>query len=641
MFRSLLVANRGEIAVRIIRTCRRLGIRSVLAAAIPDRTSLAARSADEVVLLPGASATDTYLNIDALIDAARRAGCEALHPGYGFLSESPALARACASAGITFVGPSPESLELLGDKTRARDLATSLGIPVIPGWQQDTGDDAAVADAAETLGFPVMLKARAGGGGRGMRRLLNAAGLLDTIAAARREARASFGDDGLFLEKLIESAHHVEVQVLGDAAGNVLHFGERDCSVQRRHQKLIEESPSPAVDAALRTRITADAVRLCEAASYRNAGTVEFLVTGVPASGEPPYYLLEVNPRLQVEHPVTEVVTGVDLVELQLRVAAGEPLDLAQFDIRFTGAAIELRINAESPLRGFEPSPGRVDHRALPPAVRIDPGYAAGDNVPAQFDSLFLKLIAHGTNRPDALRLAREALTALHIAGPATNATFLDRVLASRDFVAGEATIDWLDAHIEDLLSHSKPDPVTVAAAAGALATPGHQPFANARWIGAGGLTMWLWDGETTHPVIVDSDASGAGAATVDGSEVPLPPPGHIHSNLDREDGRVSIDSPPGRFTFTLVSPLPLPRSMRPTVAAGATVITAPLAGTIAAVHVQPGQSVAPGDPLVTLEAMKMEHRLTADAQATVAAVHATQGAVVARGDPLVELAPP
>ncbi len=375
VFRTVLVPNRGEVAVRVVRTLRRLGIRSVVAASIPDRVGLAARLADDVVLLPGVLPGETYLNVEAVLEAAKRSGADAIHPGWGFLAESPALAEACAEAGITFVGPSPRVLRALGDKQEAREAAKRLGIPVSEGVEGGSVSD--LAAKIREVGLPVMVKARAGGGGRGMRVLRDGDDVESALRSAFREAESAFGDGRLFAERLVEGAHHVEVQVLADAHGRVLHLGERECSVQRRHQKVVEESPSPVVDGPLREKLCAAAVRLAAAVGYENAGTVEFLVGPPGPQGERPFYFLEVNPRLQVEHPVTELRTGLDLVELQLRVAAGEPLPFAQDEVRFDGHAIECRVNAEDPSRGFAPSAGRLDRFgpcACAGAVRWDAG---------------------------------------------------------------------------------------------------------------------------------------------------------------------------------------------------------------------------------------------------------------------------
>ncbi|MXZ87489.1 MAG: ATP-grasp domain-containing protein, partial [Dehalococcoidia bacterium] len=448
MFEAVLVANRGEIAVRIIRTLRALGVRSVLAASVPDRRSLAARLADEVVLLEGRTAADTYLDVEAVVAAAKATGCEAVHPGYGLLSERPDFAAACAGAGLTFVGPSPETLTLLGDKVAARDLAIANDVPVAPGAEGTT--DAELAEAARDIGFPLMLKARGGGGGLGMRVVANPEDLAAAIEAARRQTAAAFGDDRLFVERYVENAHHVEVQVLADAHGNAVHLGERDCSVQRRHQKLVEETPSPVVDPSLRDQLTSAALRLMRAAGYENAGTVEFLV-GEPEEGRRPFYFLEVNPRLQVEHPVTEAVTRLDLVALQLAVAAGQPLPFAQDDVRFEGHAIEFRLNAEDPWRDFLPAAGRLTALAAPGA-RLDTGYEAGDAVPSEYDSLVAKLVVHGPRRRETLPRAAGLLEAASLDGLRTNLPLHRAVVADPAFAAGEATVQWLERDLPALL---------------------------------------------------------------------------------------------------------------------------------------------------------------------------------------------
>ncbi|MBK9610965.1 biotin carboxylase N-terminal domain-containing protein [Candidatus Amarobacter glycogenicus] len=451
MFESVLIANRGEIAVRIAKTLRKMGIRSVVVASIPDRRSLAVRTADAWVLLEGYSAAESYLDVDAVIAAAKAEGCQAIHPGYGFLSERADFAERCAAEGITFIGPPPAVLRGMGDKAAARQLAIANDVPVVPGWDGDDDPETLVGEAA-SIGYPVMLKARGGGGGRGMREVFTAKDLPEAIESARREAIAAFGDGGLLLEKLVTNAHHVEVQVLADTHGNVIHLGERDCSVQRRHQKLIEESPSPVVDDALRERLTGHALKLARAINYVNAGTFEFLVSAptetssLPPSlarkrgrgGEgPDVYFLEVNPRLQVEHPVTEMVTGLDLVELQLRIAAGEQLPLKQEDVTFSGHAIEFRINAEDPWDGFKPSSGRLQV-LWDDATRADSGFQEGDTVPSQYDSLLLKRILDGHGM-EALA-AGAVLGSDDVLGVRSNLGLLKSIAANGDFGAGAPT---------------------------------------------------------------------------------------------------------------------------------------------------------------------------------------------------------
>ena len=655
MFSKVLVANRGEIAVRVIRTLRELGIRSVLVTSIPDRHSLAARLADESFLLEGYSAPETYLDIPAVIAAARATACEAIHPGYGFLSERPDFAEACAAAGIVFVGPPPGVLRVVGDKSAARRLAIASNVPVVPGWNGDD-DGPSLLAAADHIGYPVMLKARGGGGGRGMRVARSPEELREAIPSARREAEAAFGDPRLLLEKLVEAAHHVEVQVLADAHGNIVHLGERDCSVQRRHQKIVEETPSPVVDPPLRSAITAAALRLAREVGYVNAGTFEFLVGAPGEGGDRPFYFLEVNPRLQVEHPVTELVTGLDLVALQLRIAAGEPLPFAQDDVRFEGHAIEMRINAEDPWNGFAPSAGTLTWRrfGLPTAAaRADLGYETGDAIPAHYDSLVGKLFGFGRERPAAIA---DALTALQIdiGGIQANLALHREVLWSDAFRAGEATIDWLEPHLEELLEKAiPPAPAWAAAALGAATlsgdSAGHSRFsAGARWLGAGASALWLaesgrvkrvglgTDRETIH---VDDDTLSPDRVigTPGGLEVEAAGLSLSVARSPSIPGGYLVTSDTTAWLFRVVPPPPLPRRAAE-VAEGITAVVAPLAGTIVSVLVHEGDTVDAGQLLLVLEAMKMEHRVTATTAGTVAAVAVSERDVVAQGDILLEV---
>ena len=660
MFSSVLVANRGEIAVRIIRTLRRMGIRAVVVASIPDRTSLAVRSADACVLLEGYSAAETYLDMDVVIAAAKSQGCEAIHPGYGFLSERADFAERCAAAGIVFIGPPPAVLRGMGDKAAARQLAVANGVPVVPGWDGDD-DDASLVREADRIGFPVMLKARGGGGGRGMREVREPGGLLEAIESARREAASAFGDPGLLLEKLVTAAHHVEVQVLADGHGNVIHLGERDCSVQRRHQKLIEETPSPVVDRALRDRLTTSALTLAHAIGYVNAGTFEFLVAEPGSDGVRPFFFLEVNPRLQVEHPVTEMVTGLGLVELQLRIAAGEALPFRQQDVQFRGHAIEFRINAEDPREDFRPSTGRI--RSIGEGTkRFDSGFADGDFVPSQYDSLIAKAIVHGTDRDHALSVAEHDLADCTVRGLKTNVMLHRAIVASPTFQRGEATADWLEAELPRLLAERfVPEEAWVAAAAALAASPSDKrasPFKSPGWIGAGEPLVWLSDGDEVRAARASVSASGIGRVALgDDDEQPFrvttkgaapftvlvgDPARELGVNTYRvAHGDIQVyettaDSDTA-WTFSIESPPPLPRRVH-AAAEGVTVVTAPLAGTIASLRATEGDAVGPGQVLATLEAMKMEHRITALTGGTVKAVHVSERDVVKEGDLLFEL---
>lgn len=653
MFARVLVANRGEIAVRVIKTLRKLGVRSVLAAAVPDRHGLAARMADEVVLLEGSRPADTYLHIERIIAAAKSGACEALHPGYGFLSESPLLAEACAAAGITFIGPSVDVLRTLGDKTAARELAVQNSIPVVPAWDGEGGEDES-AERIATLGYPLMVKARGGGGGRGMRRVETESELQEAVAGAKREAEAAFGDDRVFIERYVTDAHHVEVQVLADEQGAMVHLGERDCSVQRRHQKLIEETPSPVVDGALRARLTEAALKLMRAAGYVSAGTVEFLV-GPEEAGERPFYFIEVNPRLQVEHTVTEEVTGLDLVELQLRIASGEPLPFAQDDIQFEGHAIEFRINAEDPSEGFRPSSGRITGLSVDSIyqTRFDSGFESGDSVSSQFDSLLGKLILHTDTRLASIDAAGVMLSPADVEGLASNIALHSAICRDETFRSGAATVDWLESALETLLAPSDVEEGRWAAAAIGLLFNKHafgRDSVPERWIGAGGTSISLTDGQRTRQLLVSFEDRNSGHVTVRDTPIPFrtdrggetivgTPPTNYQVSLDLGGG-ISINNGGVRSKFSLAPPPPLPRRAK-AATAGSLAVTAPLAGTIGLVSIEVGQAVETGDLLLVLEAMKMEHRVTAPSSGVVSELHVETGQVVSEGEQLAVLGEP
>jgi acetyl-CoA carboxylase, biotin carboxylase subunit len=442
MFRKILIANRGEIAVRILRACRELGVRGAAVYSKADRAALHVLLADEAYPIGPAPSRESYLVIEKVLDVARRSGCDAVHPGYGFLAENPAFARACAEAGVKFIGPSAEAMAKLGSKTAARQIAREIGVATVPGTLEPLeGADAAIA-AARTIGYPVVLKAVAGGGGKGMRLVERE----DEFAAAWRdaasEAQNAFGDGRMYLEKYLAHPRHVEIQVIADEHGHVVHLGERECSVQRRYQKVIEEAPSPIMTPKLRRAMGEAAVKLARAGGYANAGTVEFLV-----DEQRNFYFLEMNTRLQVEHPVTELVTGLDLVKLQIRIAAGEPLAFAQEDVVLRGHAIECRIYAEDPDNNFFPSPGKVLDRRTPagPGIRLDDGVYTGWTVPNEYDPLLGKLIAWGSDRAEAIARMRRALGEYYVSGIKANVRLFQRILASRDFQAGAIYTRWLD----------------------------------------------------------------------------------------------------------------------------------------------------------------------------------------------------
>lgn len=453
MFKKVLIANRGEIAVRVMRACRELGIRSVGVYSDADRPAPHVRYANEVYNVGPAPASESYLRIDKIIDVARRAGAEAVHPGYGFLAENADFAAACEDAGLTFVGPTPATLRAAGDKQGARATMAAAGIPVIPGSPPELREDDAIARAAAEIGWPVMIKAAAGGGGKGMRVCARADDFPELLKHARSEARNAFGDDAIYVEKCVVAPRHVEFQILADAHGNVIHLHERECSIQRRHQKLLEESPSPALDDELRSRMARAALKAARAANYTNAGTIEFLL-----DADRNFYFLEVNARLQVEHPVTELVTGVDLVKEQLRIAAGEPLAFTQDDVKPRGAAIECRISAEDPGNNFYPATGTISRLRLPsgPGVRFDGGIAQGYEVPIYYDPLIAKLVVWAGDRPLAVERMSRALNEFVLDGVATTIPFHRWVIASEAFRKGEFDTSFVEKYFRPEASHAE-----------------------------------------------------------------------------------------------------------------------------------------------------------------------------------------
>jgi 3-methylcrotonyl-CoA carboxylase alpha subunit len=589
VIKRLLIANRGEIAVRIAAACRPLGIHTLAVYSEADAGAVHVTAADESICIGPPPARDSYLSIPAIIRAARTLNADAIHPGYGFLSENAAFASACEAAGIVFVGPPAEVIGRMGSKIAARRLMQEAGVPIVPGETPDDQSDAGLVRAIDRVGLPALVKASAGGGGKGMRRILDASEALDAIQAARREATAAFGDGSLYVERLIQRPHHVEVQVMADAHGNLVHVFERECSVQRRHQKVLEESPSPAIDAALRARMTAAGVRAARAASYRNAGTIEFLVdTSAAAPSAAPFYFLEMNTRLQVEHPVTEMTAGVDLVHAQLLVASGERLPWRQEAISPRGHAIEARIYAEDPARGFMPQAGRITAYRAPdmPGVRIDSGVAEGSDVPVYYDPLLAKVIASAETRDLAIGRLSAALDQFVIEGITTNIQFVRRILEHPAFRAGTIDTGFLDREGEPLVASGFPGLSDVEGSRTS------EPNVASGFSRTSEVSSWWdpWDGETTR--------------------------------------RAAVASRP---------PAPTPR--RRTSAEGAQSLAAPMPATVVTVLVKPGDRVSKGDTVVVLEAMKMELPLRAPGDATVKAVHCREGELVQPEAVLVEMA--
>ena len=608
----LLVANRGELVVRIARTCRDLGIACLALVPSDDARAWWARQADEIVPL-----RTTYLDADAVLEAARRARADAIHPGYGFLAEEPGFAQSVVAAGLRWLGPPAEAMRALGDKAAGRRLAASLGVPVLPGYDGDDQGDSTLRAEAERIGYPVLVKPSAGGGGKGMHAVARPHDFIEALGQARREATVAFGDARLVLERYLERPRHVEVQVLLDRDGNGVHLGERDCSLQRRHQKVIEESPSPAVDEALRARLGQAALRLCRAAGYVGAGTAEFLLDGAGA-----FFFLEVNARLQVEHPVTELVTGRDLVADQLRIAARERIGLKQDAVVADGHAIEARLYAEDPWDGFLPATGRIEAVEWPggEGIRVDAGVGVGDVVGTRYDPLLAKILAHGTSRDEALTRLADAVSRTRVLGVTTNRGFLRWILDRAEMRSGHIRTDTIEAI----------------------------------WIGDGGDELTRRAFQAAAATVVRRAADPWGFAT--GFRLNAPRRVRIRIGQDQEsadavgaESGMAVDPPgswavvdlDGRAYRAAVAPAPtvdaaVSHALRERGAVAAVVASMP--GTVLEVRVTDGQVVEAGETLVVLEAMKMENAVTAPAAATVSRVLVSRGDQVQRGDPLVEL---
>jgi 3-methylcrotonyl-CoA carboxylase alpha subunit len=642
-FESLLVANRGEIAVRVIRTCRELGIKSIAVYSEADEHAMHRRLADESYLLGPAPAPESYLNIGRLVEVIERSGAEALHPGYGFLSESAQFARAVQSAGATWVGPPPDAMDAVGYKVRAKELARRASVPTIPGYEGEDGSEERLEEEADRIGYPVLVKASAGGGGRGMRSVMHQRDFVEAVRGARREAEAAFGDGSVFLEKLLEDPRHVEVQVIGDRRGNVLHLFERECSIQRRHQKVVEEAPSPALDQDLRESICNAAVRFAREAGYHNAGTVEFLLD------VDHFYFLEMNARLQVEHPVTELVTGLDLVHLQLAVAAAEPLPLTQEEVTLRGGAIEARIYAEDE-QGM-PSGGLLETFSPPEGagIRNDTGFEVGDEVPINYDAMLSKLIVCSPDRPSAVRRLRRALTDYEILGPSSNLPLLRRIASHPAFEAGETTIRFLEAY--DLTEPQPENPVPrealiLASATELYSTPASSdPFAAGPWRLLGAITLDYDE----HRVEAEGAGTGRFRITAEGEEsiveVLYYGHGRIRAFIDEVPLEAGVLLGPEEVLISLRGePHALRKRKPPTIdetgpdADAAASLTAPMPGTVVKVLVEEGQEVEEGQLLLVLEAMKMEQPVSAPHAGVVQSLPFDEGSLVPGGAVLAEV---
>ncbi len=652
IFNKVVIANRGEIAVRIIRACRELGIRAVAVYSEADREALHVRLADEAYAIGPASATNSYLRADTIVEVARMCDAEAIHPGYGFLSERAHFARACAEAGIVFVGPPAEAIELMGSKIASKRLAVAQDVPVVPGYDGADQDAATLAAEAERIGYPLLIKASAGGGGKGMRVVNAAAEFGAALEGAQREALTAFGDDAVLLEKLIVRPRHVEIQIMADAHGNVVYLGERECSIQRRHQKIVEESPSVALTPELRARMGQAAVRVARAVGYHNAGTVEFMLD---AAGQ--FYFLEMNTRLQVEHPVTEGVTGLDLVQLQLAVAAGQPLPFAQADVTLRGHAIEVRVYAEDPVTML-PSIGQVALFTPPegPGVRNDVGVASGDDVGVNYDPLLAKLIVTAPTRQAAIGRLQRALADYAVLGVTTNLPLLQAIMAHPAFSAGDTTTDFLQTYaVAEALQAPAEVPFLVlygAALSDLLAPAAHaDPWAYL-WRARGAKQLLRYQvGETEY--VVEAAERGAqmwqlavGEHAADVRVVAWRDQNltlgvddtHVRLSVVRGADSIMVARNGHSYRLQRTQPLSIDAVGGGQVVGGQSNLQAPMPGTIVKVLVQAGSAVVANQPLLVMEAMKMEHTIVAPYAGVVTAVHFSAGQLVPGGATVIEL---
>jgi geranyl-CoA carboxylase alpha subunit len=645
-FRKILIANRGEIALRIMRTARRLGYGVVAVYSDADRDALHVREADEAVRIGEALPAQSYLNIGAIIAAAKSSGADAVHPGYGFLAENEDFAQTCHDAGLVFIGPSPEAIKAMGNKAGAKEIMQAAGVPCVPGYQGVDQSETVMLAEAQRIGFPVMIKAVAGGGGRGMRLVADATAFLDALRSARSEAQSGFGSATVILERAIIDPRHIEIQVFGDAFGNAIHLGERDCSVQRRHQKLIEEAPSPKVTPELRARMGTVAVNAIKSIGYQGAGTLEFLLD---QKGE--FHFMEMNTRLQVEHPVTEAITGLDLVELQLRVASGEPLGLRQENIQFFGHAIEVRLCSEDAAHDFMPQSGRMAVWQMPDGLRVEHALRSGSEIPPFYDSMIAKLISHGATRDEARRRLVHGIEQTAAFGVTTNQAFLSACLRHAEFAAGRATTAFIGQNRGDLLAPRKAARSDAAFAALLLyaTDPFAPPWQSGRSLAATfprPARVELDDALYDIEIMVERD--GGYAARLDGTEYRFE-----IDELGREAIRFRSDGLSGSARFfregdrlyilrqgITVSVRDVTMSAPAAVGASSSDgrIRAAMNGRVVAVLVKEGEPIAAGQPVITLEAMKMEHVHSAPISGTISVVQVIEGDQVMTGRIMVEI---
>ncbi|QQQ19030.1 acetyl/propionyl/methylcrotonyl-CoA carboxylase subunit alpha [Brevundimonas vitis] len=620
MFKSVLVANRGEIACRVFRTAKRMGIRTIAVYSEADAHALHVRTADEAVLIGPAPARESYLDAAKVLAAAKATGAEAIHPGYGFLSENADFAEAVMAAGLVWIGAPPAAIRAMGLKDAAKALMVEAGVPVTPGYMGEDQTPQRLKAEADAIGYPVLIKAVAGGGGKGMRRVDAAEAFLDALASCQREAASSFGDDRVLIEKYILSPRHIEVQVFGDSHGTVVHLYERDCSLQRRHQKVIEEAPAPGMDAATRAAVTDAAVRAAKAVDYVGAGTIEFIADGTEGLRADRIWFMEMNTRLQVEHPVTEAITGVDLVEWQFRVAAGQPVPLAQADIPMKGWAMEARLYAEDPSNGFLPSIGKLDHFVMPDGLRIDTGVQQGGEVSQFYDPMIAKLIVHADTREAAAAKLAKACGSVQVWPVKTNAGFLVRCLEHPRFVEGDVDTGFIGAEEEKLL------------AVATIADDALKPFALSLRNRAALMTQALGGDLVARGFRLNAEPRNEGRLYVDGEARTLPLPWSWEEqfvDFFALESTIPAFVDGNAFAVTYVMPS---ATAFGTASASDGSLRAPMPGKIVAASAQAGDAVTKGQPIVVLEAMKMEHALTAPFDGTVESVSVTVGDQVGEG---------
>jgi acetyl-CoA carboxylase biotin carboxylase subunit len=627
MIRSLLVANRGEIARRVFRTARRMGVATVAVYSEADAQAPHVLEADRAVLIGPAAARESYLVGEKIIAAAKQTGAEAIHPGYGFLSENAAFAEAVAAAGLIWVGPPPSAIRAMGLKDAAKSLMEKAGVPVTPGYLGEDQDAGRLAVEAGRIGYPVLIKAVAGGGGKGMRRVDRAEDFDAGLGAARREAAAAFGDDRVLLETYVTRPRHIEVQVFGDSHGNVVHLYERDCSLQRRHQKVIEEAPAPGMDEVTRAAVCGAAVRAAKAVGYVGAGTVEFIADASQGLRADRIWFMEMNTRLQVEHPVTEAVTGLDLVEWQIRVASGEPLPLAQSDISLKGHAVEARLYAENPAAGFLPSIGRLEQFRMPSGVRVDSALEEGGEVSPFYDPMIAKIIAHGETREAAVARLAEAAGDVEVWPVKTNAGFLARTLEHPDFIAGQVDTGFIDARLDGLVAPSEPSAAALAAAGSTVLLNAEERITDeplSPWRALVGFRMNAPADETVRLFLEGAPIVARLAPERD----------HARDVLVSEHGEIVVFEGGEAFAFHTRPPA----GELGEAAASDGQIRSPMPGKVVALTVKAGDKVSKGQTLLTLEAMKMEHALAAPFDGEVETVSVTVGDQVTEGVTLVKL---